>query len=98
MARIKSPPSSALDDVVPAPDTIFASAIEALPPAATPPPTIQDVCACACAYLLAAYVESPTDQEAVYDVQRRLADGHLAAAWRQLVRMVEGVLSLPPVG
>ena len=85
-------------DDAPAPDPLLASAIATLPPAVAPPPTIQDVCACACAYLLAAYVESPTDQEAVYDVQRRLADGHLAAAWRQLVHMVEGVLSLPPVG
>ena len=61
-------------------------------------PTIQDVLDTMAIYLLGQYPESLTDQEAVNDAARMLADGHVIPAWRHLARMVEQVLNVPPGG
>ena len=72
---------------------------EAAPIAALPQlPTIQDVLDTIAIYLLAQYPDSLTDQEAVNDAARMLADGHVIPAWRHLARMVEQVLNVPPGG
>ena len=78
------------------------SAAEPPPTADAPPapsaPNIADVFACLGAYLTAHYAESLTDQAAVDDAARLLADGHVIPAWRALSRMVEQVLNVPPGG
>ena len=74
------------------------SNVEVLPRAIPAPPTIQDVMDTMAIYLLAQYPDSLTDQEAVHDAARMLADGHVIPAWRHLARMIEGVLNVPPGG
>mgnify|MGYP001606871207 CR=1 FL=1 len=74
-----------------APVEIIQAAIPALP-------TIQDVLDTMAIYLLAQYPDSLTDQEAVNDAARMLADGHVIPAWRHLAHMIEQVLNVPPGG
>lgn len=81
----------------PADDAAASSiAVETAPAAIPAPPTIQDVLDTMAIYLLAQYPDSLTDQEAVHDAARMLADGHVIPAWRHLARMIDGVLNVPP--
>ena len=81
-----------------APAVASEAPVEVLPSAIPAPPTIQDVMDTMAIYLLAQYPDSLTDQEAVNDAARMLADGHVIPAWRHLARMVEQVLNVPPGG
>ena len=87
-----------LDPDTDAPAATSEAPIELLPSAIPAPPTIQDVMDTMAIYLLAQYPDSLTDQEAVNDAARMLADGHVIPAWRHLARMVEQVLNVPPGG
>ena len=81
-----------------APVAASEASVDVLPSAIPAPPTIQDVMDTIAIYLLSQYAESLTDQEAVNDAARMLADGHVIPAWRHLARMVEQVLNVPPGG
>ena len=85
------------------PTDVSETPVHVLPPVLSPMaipalPTIQDVLDTMAIYLLAQYPDSLTDQEAVNDAARMLADGHMIPAWRHLARMVEQVLNVPPGG
>ena len=80
----------------PVDDSAGESSVEVMPAVVPPLPTIQDVLDTMAIYLLAQYPESLTDQEAVHDAARMLADGHVIPAWRHLARMMDGVLNVSP--
>mgnify|MGYP001589643506 CR=1 FL=1 len=99
MAAPRSRTDDQLDDASPAATESVLSIADAPAPEPLPHvPTIQDVMDVAAAYLLTQYVDSLTDQEAVLDAARMLADGHMVPAWRQLARMMDQVLNVPPGG
>ena len=94
--RLRYDDPSDPDSYVPTPGS--EAPVEVLPSTIPAPPTIQDVMDTIAIYLLTQYSDSLTDQEAVNDAARMLADGHVIPAWRHLARMVEQVLNVPPGG